>query len=115
MNCMKCGKEIEEGQFFCEECQSFMNANPIRANIVVTIPNRPAPAPAKRRGRRKKYVSAEEQVRSLRGTLRVMVVIWLLTILLFSLAAIYIVRLLDTPAEEPNIGQNYSTVENDPT
>jgi len=109
VNCMKCGKEIDESQFFCDSCQEAMYANPIRANIVVTIPHRPVTPPSKKRSRRKRYVTPEEQVRSLRRSLWAMTFVWLLTILLVAVAALMVFHNYDSENQGEHIGQNFST------
>lgn len=40
MQCLKCGREIVEGQVFCDRCLEIMAANPVKPNTVVTIPER---------------------------------------------------------------------------
>lgn len=40
MQCLKCGREIVEGQVFCNGCLKVMAANPVKPNTVVTIPER---------------------------------------------------------------------------
>ena len=41
MNCMKCGREVEEGQVFCQECLAQMETEPIRISTPVHIPRQP--------------------------------------------------------------------------
>ena len=40
MQCLRCGREIEEGQVFCFLCESIMVKHPVKPNTVVTIPER---------------------------------------------------------------------------
>lgn len=58
--CMRCGREIEEGQVFCQDCLKEMSRYPVDPNTVVQIPLRkesvtgkrtPAAGPPPRRNR----------------------------------------------------------------
>ena len=40
MQCLRCGRETEEGQVFCFLCESVMVKHPGKPNTVVTIPER---------------------------------------------------------------------------
>ena len=42
MLCLRCGREIEEDQVFCPQCESDMEKHPVKPNTVVTIPERTA-------------------------------------------------------------------------
>ena len=42
MQCLRCGREIEEGLTFCFLCESLMVKQPVKPNTVVTIPDRTA-------------------------------------------------------------------------
>ena len=107
MNCMRCGREIQEGQVFCPDCLTEMEKCPVKPDTPVRIPRRPDPA--LRRAVRKKGSPEEEQIRSLKN--RVRVLSWLLA------AAIVVIIFLTIPAVrnlvEDSIkllpGQNYSS------
>ena len=80
MNCLKCGREQESEQVFCEECLLEMGKYPIAPNAVVQLPPRKT-APPVRKTAHRRTVSLEEQVHILRKR------IWLLSgILLVTLA-----------------------------
>ena len=40
MSCMKCGKEVSEGQVFCEECLTEMERYPVKPGTPVLLPHR---------------------------------------------------------------------------
>ena len=40
MNCMKCGREIDEAQAFCAGCLEEMEKYPVKPDVVVKLPNR---------------------------------------------------------------------------
>lgn len=107
MNCMRCGREIQDGQVFCPDCLTEMEKCPVKSDAPVRIPRRPDPA--LRRAVRRKSPPEEEQIRSLKK--RVRVLRWLLAI------AIVVIIFLTIPAVrnllEDSIqflpGQNYSS------
>ena len=110
MSCMKCGRELEEGQVFCQECLEGMAKYPVKPGTVVMLPKRStAHAPKKSHAKRRSYSSPEDKIRAMKKWLRFMLIMWLLTLglLIFSLF----------PAVEyflgnsfHHIGQNYTTV-----
>lgn len=107
MNCMRCGREIQEGQVFCPECLAEMEKYPVKPDTPVRLPRRPDPS--LRRPVRKKGTPEEEQIRILKK--RVRFLLWLLAI------AVIIIICLTIPAVrhllEDSIallpGQNYSS------
>lgn len=40
MNCLRCGREKEEGNAFCSGCLSEMEKHPVSPNTVVVLPSR---------------------------------------------------------------------------
>lgn len=42
MHCMKCGKQIEESQVFCDECLNVMAQYPVKPDVAVHLPKRTA-------------------------------------------------------------------------
>ena len=105
MNCLKCGRELDTEQVFCNDCLLEMEKYPVKPGTVVQLPRRrEAPAPGKSF---KKRISPEEQIKSLRFRVR------LLTILLIVVSTLLI--LLSYPAikeildEDYLPGQNYTS------
>ena len=110
MNCMKCGRDVEEGQVFCPACLEVMAKYPVKPGIAIMLPHgKDSPAQKKSHPRRRQPPTLEEQIRVLKKRLKRMVVLWLITLLLLA-ATIY-------PAAEYLLGrsfhlpgQNYNTV-----
>ena len=115
MNCLKCGRDIEEGQLFCGSCLEVMQKYPVKANTAVQLPHREESqsgrkAPAKRR----QAPTAEEKLQTARRFLRRILVLWLITLGLL-IASLYpaVQYLLGETFRMP--GQNYSTFSTVPT
>lgn len=106
MNCMKCGREIPAEQVFCEDCLLKMEKYPVRPGTVVQLPRRKEASSLKRAPKRRS-VSLEEQVKTLRKQVKWLcaAVIVLLT-LVIALAVPAVEHLLE---DNFKIGQNYST------
>ena len=110
MNCLKCGRETEEGQVFCEACREKMKDYPVKAGTPVRLPHRAyEPAPVKK-PRWHPAPTMEEQVQKLRRQNRILTVV-LCVVLLFLLVAgaISARYLLDKTPFRP--GQNYSSMD----
>lgn len=107
MYCLKCGKEAEDNRVFCAHCLEVMEAYPVKQGISIQLPNRPAPAPAKKTARRHKAVPAEEQVQHLKRSVRVLsLMLVVVSILLAITAALHFIP-EQTPAED-DPGKNYT-------
>ncbi len=40
MGCLKCGRDLDEGQVFCRECLKFMENHPVQPGTAVLLPTR---------------------------------------------------------------------------
>lgn len=114
MNCMKCGREISEGQAFCEECLKIMEQYPVRPGSYVRIPKRNDYEDSKP-VRRKKELSLEEQIQRLKNLVH-----WLTIAVVSLLAALILVGLFSLkdyliPQEEPqtSMERNYTVTQTD--
>ena len=87
MFCMKCGREIESG-VFCLDCLCDMEKYPVKPGTAIQLPKRRDAVPARKMFTPRKTLTAEEQIRKLRKTLRTMVVLWIITFLLFCAALV---------------------------
>ena len=107
MNCMKCGREIPEGQVFCEDCLAEMEKYPIKPGTIVQIPVQP-PVTEIRKPRYPRKRTPEERIRRLHLALRV-----LLGVTAGLLIALVItIHLLAQAMRQQHtlpVGQNYST------
>ena len=107
MHCLKCGREMEEGQVFCQDCLLDMGRHPVDPNAVVFVPKSGASVNQKKTPR-KRQRSPEEQVLKLKRKVRLLTV---LTVLLFVLVAamIFTVALVYQRYQFPR-GQNYRSM-----
>ena len=112
MNCMKCGREVEDGQTFCPECLEQMEQEPVRITASVHIPRQPVQTNKPHRP----IVYLEEEVARLsRSNDRLRMWVILLGVLSVLLALdIYHKEVVMMVSE---LGKNYSIVETytDPT
>ena len=92
MSCMKCGKEVSEGQVFCQECLAEMEKYPVKPGTPLPLPIRPREAVVHKRSYRKSR-KPEEQIVSLRRWLSILCVIcWIL--LMFDAKVAMMMRFL---------------------
>ncbi len=45
MRCLKCNRETDGNQVFCEECLAQMKQEPVKPGIPITLPKRPPSVP----------------------------------------------------------------------
>ena len=110
MNCMKCGREIQEGQVFCIDCLKVMEKYPVRPGTAVHLPKRPAYSPIRRAISKRKVFSAEEMVKKQRRLIRRLILALVIVSVLAAVLAIpAVTHLLEN--EESLIGQNYSVIQ----
>ena len=107
MNCMKCGREVLEGQVFCDECLAGMEGDPVNINAAVLVPTQP---PDKHNSHRRPLVNPEEEIKRLekvnQNLILWLVLLGILVLLLLLLA--YYQQFWDVVEE---LGRNYSVVE----
>ena len=110
MGCMKCGRDIVEGQVFCSECLEKIERYPVKPGTPVLLPNRRKEAPKKAPTRRK--LSSEEQIRRLRRLNRTLSFLLALS-LMVSIFLGYIAVLHLMEEETFALGQNYTSIGTD--
>lgn len=108
MKCLKCGREQETEQVFCQNCLLEMEKYPVNPNATVHLPLRKESSSRKLQPRRH-ILSPEVQIRILKKRL------WLLTgilvvILALLLAMVYPTVNYFTRHYHLRPGQNYNTV-----
>ena len=114
MNCLKCGREIPDGQLFCEGCLEGMAKYPVKPNTAVQLPQRNAPSGKKAAAKRRQAPSAEERLQTAKRFLRRILILWLVTLVLLIASLFPAVKyLLGETFRLP--GQNYSTFSTAPT
>ena len=107
MQCLRCGRKIEDEEVFCFLCEAVMVKQPVKPNTVVSIPDRnarPRPAPSRKPAR------PEEDTSGLRRTI-LQLRLWvcmLLTLLVLCAAALTWQEL--HRESKPAIGQNYTSI-----
>ncbi len=70
MNCIKCGVEVPEIQVFCENCLADMEKYPVKPDVTVNLPHRAETPVSKKKVRRQRVLSPEEQLRRTKYNLR---------------------------------------------
>jgi len=109
MNCMKCGREIQEGQVFCTDCLKVMEKYPVRPGTAVHLPKRPAYSPIRRVMPKRKAIPPEEMVKKQRKIIRrLSVALTIMSILAALMAYPAVQHLLEN--EDFLKGQNYSVI-----
>lgn len=114
MNCMKCGRDIEEGQIFCSICLDDMAKYPVKPNIAIQLPHREHHVAAKKPQARRRPATAEEKLQVAHRFLRRILVLWLITLGLL-IASLYPAALFLLGETFRLPGQNYSTFSTEPT
>ena len=110
MNCMKCGREIEENQAFCPKCLAQMANSPVKPDIVIKLPNRQDSA-VKKPTPSKRVLTPEEQIRHLKRTNRRLIITLCLMAILISLLTFLSIDYFKKLDVQRFLGQNYSTIE----
>ena len=111
MACIKCGRDTENQQYFCESCQEVMQRYPVKPNIAIQLPKHPvSQEPVKRRRRR---LFPEETIEHLRSAVR-----WeAATIVVLLIALILVSSMLAWEWLQPDdhnvrdFGQNYTVTD----
>ena len=110
MNCMKCGREIEESQVFCPDCLAEMEKYPVKPGTVVQLPHVPSYQAAKKPPQRRKSAPPlEEQIKVLRKWARMLALALVLAIALLIGAGYLAVRQYMDMEKKVLPGQNYSS------
>ena len=107
MNCMKCGRELESEQVFCDDCLLDMEKYPVKPGTSIQLPRRRESSPVKKPAFRRKAPPLEEQVKNLKQRLRIITALLvLMTLLAAALAYPAITHLME---DHYRTGQNYSS------
>lgn len=110
MNCMKCGREIEEDQVFCAQCLEDMAQYPVKPGIAILLPHRKeTPVLKKIYPKRRQPPTQEEQIHRLKKRVRLFVLLWILTLALLA-ATVYPTIQYFFGEDMPLPGQNYTTI-----
>lgn len=116
MNCMKCGRETENEQVFCQDCLAVMEKYPVKPGIVIHLPRR-EDAVTKKQPAAHLVRTPEEQVLRQRSIIRWLTFALVVLVLAFGLAAGLALYLLDQRDLQlgqeltRDLGRNYTVVE----
>lgn len=108
MQCIKCGRDIEEPNVFCDECLADMKKYPVRPGTVVQLPKYHEPVQKKQPVKRKPPVTLEDQLKLVRKWARMLAAALAVSILLLLGAGYLIVREYIGKSDKLLPGQNYS-------
>ena len=112
MHCMKCGREMESEQVFCEDCLLDMEKYPVPPDAKVHLPPRRRESPGSRKQNRRRKLTAEEKVPILQKRIHILATALAIVMLLLAAciypAANYFIRHYNL---QP--GQNYTTITTD--
>ncbi len=106
MYCLRCGRDTTGDHIFCDSCQQDMALYPVRPGTHVHLPKPKDPLPAKKRSKKKRPATPEEQIVQLRKSLRRTRAVLAAAVLLLALAGgllVYEAEMIDS-----NIGKNYA-------
>lgn len=109
MSCLKCGKKTNDEHVFCDDCLSVMDAYPVKPDVHVQLPNRPAVSAARKSGRKRRPPTPEEQVAQLRRRVRRLSALVVLLTLLLGIISVMLVHTVISH-EDLDIGKNYTFV-----
>ena len=107
MHCLKCGKERQEGQVFCDGCLKDMMEEPIDINAPVLLPQQPVKPP---QNHRRPVINPEEELKRLQKFNQnlIMALVLLLTLVILLGVLVYEKEFWNVV---DNLGQNYSVIE----
>lgn len=114
MNCMKCGRETDEDQAFCQICLLEMEQHPVKPGIVIFLPNQVKQAPKKPTPKKKPVLPPEEQVPALKKKLRRLQILAIFLTLVIGALGYVASRAITELDIQRLLGQNYSTIETEP-
>ena len=112
MYCLRCGRESQNEQVFCDSCLQIMEQRPVKPGTTVQLPEKAAVYSTRQAPPLRRTLSPGEQVQKLRGTLRWMsAVVLALSIVLILTAAMLVYTLANQPAAPAarNWGRNYTS------
>ena len=115
MHCMKCCREISEGNVFCDTCLEDMSAYPVKPGTPIQLPARtPVTEEKKKSPRIKKETSPEQRLRQQRAAIRLLTLALTITLVAFVLLCFFALQLLDQRDRNvpffPNFSDSYSQV-----
>lgn len=115
VNCMKCGRETDNEQVFCDSCLEVMAKYPVKPGIVIHLPKHDD-TPIRKTSPVYPTHTPEEQVVRQRSVIRWLSLALAVLVVAFGLAAAAVLYLLDQRDLQPeqdhrtSMGRNYHVV-----
>ena len=107
MQCLRCGRETEEGRVFCFACEALMTKHPVNPNTVVTIPERSL---RDRNSNPRKPARPEEDTQRLHRTI-LQLRLWVCMLMAALMLCVAVLTWQELSRDKgPAIGQNYSSI-----
>lgn len=107
MQCLRCGRETHDDHVFCFLCEAVMAKSPVKANTVVTIPERSVRT---RSSGVRKPVRVEEDTDQLQRTI-LQLRLWVCLLMAALMLCVALLTWQELHREEgPAIGQNYTSI-----
>lgn len=107
MQCLRCGRETEEGHVFCFTCEALMTKHPVNPNTVVTIPERSLRV---RSANPRKPAHPEEDTEGLHRTI-MQLRLWVCMLMAALMLCVAVLTWQELTRDTgPAIGQNYSSI-----
>ena len=110
MYCLKCGKNTQQRQVFCQECLQVMEQYPVAPGTTIQLPQRES-AQGTKKTPAKPHKTQSEIILQMRSTIRWLSVTLGILVVLLGVVAGMLVYQLYADAHQPPIGRNYTTVE----
>ena len=70
MNCLKCGRSVNDGGVFCGKCLEIMAKHPVKQGTSLQLPRSRSDELAKKQTRRKPQIKPEEKIRKQKEQIR---------------------------------------------
>ena len=110
MNCLKCGREITDGNAFCPDCLAVMEKYPVKPTASLQLPRREEQEIPKKTSKRRKS-SPEERIARLKKTNRRLALVIAVLFVVICVLAGRIAQLHLVQKPEAPKGSNYTTQE----
>ena len=108
MGCLKCGETTQAEHVFCPTCMEVMQRYPVKPDTAVSIPRRETPS-AERKPVSRAEPTPKQQLARLRAIVKWLLAVIVILSLLLCLVGVMLIRTLDQPSGNSNIGRNYTT------
>lgn len=111
MRCLKCGRETENEQVFCNECLKDAKNYPVKPGTAVHLHNRASQEEPKKKAYHRRTLPPEEQLLILHKAVRwLLATTAVLAVALGVVAAMFLYELAQpNPIQPRDLGRNYTT------